>query len=1074
MFLKSLVLKGFKSFADTTKLDFEPGVTVVVGPNGSGKSNLVDAIAWVLGSQSPRSVRSAKMEDVIFAGSKKRAALGRSEVSLILDNESGILPLDFSEVVISRTLFRTGESEYSINKTPCRLMDLSDLLSEGGMGQHQHIIVSQGEVDGVLNDRSEDRRMIIEEAAGILKHRKRRERAEKRLVETDMDLARLRDLLKEVSRQLEPLERQAEAARRHSELLEHLSQLRIFAAGEELKSLKQEKDFLSQKHRNLKAQETEFLEHQSILNVEIEESEARLNEFGMDLSGEVLANLESVKAKTENALDLLKHKTTSLSTENQIVRQLKETQAQRAEYEVELTDISARLTERESFQRELIQKQEEVKSREKELTELAARLLAEEKMKQEAESQHKDSTERLKELQTQTQDVSQQVNEQRELLAEREAEKNRWVSKLEALDMVQNFSGRARHPEGTQIMGDQVTVDSGYERAVASALGFAANALLVADTEAAIQVLKSMREKDRTGFLLTKSEPASSSSRFNSSAQAENLIRSKVSAKHGSIEPLLDSLLDSVYFADNWNEALQLHLDTGKTVVSLYGDKFSKDGWQLGNAGYQGETALAAAAQEAESAEAKANLSELEGLISPLSGKLKQLREKEQELLIALKTQEAQIQASEKKMQSAQDQIDELTAKKTEIEGGHAVFVSRRGEEIDSVKAQIANFAKRRQKIEVELSAIDQKISMLKEQLSPQEQMEVKEQVKEQSSLEPVEPIPDSLSSGVDKLSIISELNQFFSDALLEVDTQLADLREKRKLETEESRAVTQRLNENRRKREDVNQELSDLRQAVSRAEITFAEVSAHLENAIQNLEKDLDCTEDKAMSAVCPEIPEGESPQKRISDIEHELRLIGPVNHLALTEYENIKNRHGFLSEQMEDIKSARKELRKLMRTIDVEMANAFESAFSDIAENFETLFQIAFPGGEGKITLNNAENLLETGVDISARPGEKKIKRLSLLSGGERSLVALTFLFAVLKSRPSPFCILDEVDAALDDINLCRFLDLTKVLVDETQLLIVSHQKRTMEAADFLYGISMPTEGVTKAISERKTVSI
>ncbi len=1074
MFLKSLVLKGFKSFADTTKLDFEPGVTVVVGPNGSGKSNLVDAIAWVLGSQSPRSVRSAKMEDVIFAGSKKRSALGRAEVALIMDNESGMLPLDFSEVVISRALFRTGESEYCINKTPCRLMDLADLLSEGGMGQHQHTIVSQGEVDGVLNDRSEDRRMIIEEAAGVLKHRKRRERAEKRLMETDMDLARLRDLLKEVSRQLEPLERQAEAARKHGQLLEHLNQLRIFVAGKELKGLRQEKDFLSQKHKSLKIQETELLERQSILNVEIQESEDKLNEFGMDSSGETLASLESLKAKTLNALDLLKQKTIRLGTETQVLGQIEQAQKQKAEYEAELAEISDKKAELEYAQNELSQILEQAKAQEKELTELEVQLLSQENIRDEAESQLAVFTAQLEELKSKAQEASREVKEQKELLSEKEAEKNRWASKLEAMDMVRNFSGAGKGSDEAQILGDQVTADPGYERAVAAALGLAVNAILVEDKDGAIQVLESLRQSNSTGFLLVNDKNASSSSR-DLTASSQNLIRSKATAAQESLEPLLDSILDSVFFAETWTEALQLHLDTEKTVVSLYGDKFSKDGWQLGNTGVSAETALTAAAQKAESAEAKASLSELEGFISPMSSRLNQLREKEQEILIALKTLEANIQTNKKKIQSAGDQKQELAAKKAEIEGSHTSFVSRKGEELSSINAQLANFSSRQQKIEIELSAADQKLSMLSEQLGSLPLPESSDAIAGKSgSFEPVESISDPLLATVDKLSIVSEINQFFSDALYEVEAQLSGLREKRKQETQESRTATQRLNENRRKRENVSQELTDLRQAVSRAEITFAEVSAHLENAVQNLERDLDCSEEKAMSAACPEIPEGESPEKQISDIEQELRLIGPVNHLALTEYENIKNRHSFLFEQMEDIKSARKELRKLIRTIDMEMANAFESAFSDIAENFETLFQIAFPGGEGRITLSDSENLLETGVDISARPGDKKIKRLSLLSGGERSLVALTFLFAVLKSRPSPFCILDEVDAALDDINLCRFLDLVKVLAGDTQLLIVSHQKRTMESADFLYGISMPTEGVTKAISERKAASI
>lgn len=1052
MYLKSLVLKGFKSFADTTKLDFEPGVTVVVGPNGSGKSNLVDAISWVLGSQSPQAIRSGKMEDVIFQGSQKRSALGRAEVSLIFDNESGTVPLDFPEIVISRTLFRTGESEYAINKSPCRLMDISDVLLDGGMGKSQHTIVSQGEVETVLNDKSEERRLIIEEAAGVLKHKKRRQKAEKRLSGTDSDLSRLGDLVREVSRQLEPLERQAEAAHKHGEMLEHLNDLRLFVAGEGLKGLKQEKEFLSKRHDELKNAEAEQRKQQTMLTERIKAIEEKLNLFSQDTSGEALADLESLKARTQAAVQNLNDRSEKLAVETQVLRDLKEAEMEKEELTKELKAIISQLKEYKVSQNELQLELGNLEKIQNELKEVKVQIEHLEKIESDASAQIAKLESELIEKTNGYAKVKSELESYRIELQTLEVEKNQWASKLKTLETAQDFITSVENPFEANILGDLVKTDTGYEQATAVALGEAVKAILPNNRQEATQILEGLKEKGLTGLVLQIPDSLSASSLTH-----ENLLRPHVAisyeeSEHEGLgmtegERILNELLADVLVVSEWQEAFQMHLDTGLTVVSKDGDKFSKTGWQLGNPNSNVDTSLTSTIRKSNIAEAKANLEELEGLIAAASRKFKDIQEDERTLLVAEKTLQVQIKSETEKLESAESKKQNFIQRQDEIEREHQTYTGGRVEELQLLEDRAQTFVERQREIEIILSANNQKLISLNVQLS------------------------QNPGKNFDKRTVVESLKAFFSNLEPQIESSLNSLREKRRFESQESREVSGLLEKDRRAKEEVDMKLAELRESVTQSEIGFAEVSVHLENTITNLEKDLESTVQEALDAICPPLKSDKTPKDRIAEIEHELRLIGPVNHLALKEYENIKARHNFLSEQVKDIKDARKELRKLIRTIDLEMANAFEIAFRDIAAAFEVLFQIAFPGGEGKLSLSDSKNLLETGVDISARPGDKSIKRLSLLSGGERSLVAITFLFAVIKCRPAPFCILDEVDAALDDINLCRFLDLVKELTNDTQLLIISHQKRTMEAGDFLYGISMPTEGITKVISEKKT---
>ena len=1052
MFLKSLELKGFKSFADTTRLDFESGVTVVVGPNGSGKSNVVDGISWVMGSQAPSSVRSGKMEDVIFAGSNQRKALGRAEVSLIIDNEEGRGSLDFSEIAITRTLFRSGESQYSINGAPCRLLDVAELLSDGGMGQSQHMIVSQGQVDAVLNDRAEDRRMIIEEAAGILKHRKRKEKAENRLKGTDADLARLGDLTREVSRQLEPLQRQAEAARQHGELLANLTELRIYAAGRELNQLKIEKD-------SLEAGQQGFIESQSRLNSQSQELEAEITEaedlmgrFGADVSGETLASLERLKARVQNAIENLKSKALNLDAANIKKRELESIREQQNTVRQALEIQREAASDLEAESERLSAKFEEIQETQTKFAEQKGYLSVLGYSSGSNQEVVDESQKELLALENKSIEITGLIDKAQHQKAEVEAEKIHWISRIEAVALAQGFSGKPKTPDGVKILGDLLRVEPGYEKAVIAGLGEALDAILAPNRESAVQFLRDFAERGSSATVLYVEN---SDSRGDLSQEAKYLS-SKVSSTEPGVNSLLERLLDGIYVVENLEQALDLHLETGRVAVALSGERFAPQGWRLAADSSLSSSDLAESLRKSAEAEAKANLAELEVKAGALSRNLEELTSQAQEIQVRKKALDNQIQVESGKATDTEIKKVEINAQMRELAGRLETQTQRHKKDTQTQAARKKEQEQKIQNLEVELASLKERRSLLEQALD--------------SALDSGGA---SFTRAEHKLLAIAQISKWLANTQTRVEESLADLRESRKQEFQKSNEAKAKLGSLRNQREEVLAELAGSKEALTKSEVAIAEVSVRLENAVLNLDRDLNISPAEAINAPCPNGFEETAAEEKIKEIEHELRLIGPVNPLALREYEGIKERHTFLTSQIQDVKLARKDLRKLIRAVEIELVNSFEAAYSDIAANFKDLFELAFPGGEGQLKLTNPDDFQSTGVAIEARPGDKTIKKLSLLSGGERSLVALTFLIAVLKSRPAPFCIMDEVDAALDDINLSRFLELVKELRGETQLLIVTHQKHTMEAADCLYGISMSAEGVTKVISERAVKS-
>ena len=1150
MFLKRLTIKGFKSFADSATLDLEPGVTVVVGPNGSGKSNVVDAVAWVLGAQAPSAVRSQRMDDVIFAGTTERSALGRAEVSLTIDNSDSSLALDFPEITITRTLFRSGESEYSLNGSPCRLLDIQELLSDVGVGRQQHVIISQGQIDAVLNAREEDRRSIIEDAAGILKFRKRKEKAERRLDSTGSNLDRLGDMQREVKRQLKPLERQAEAARKHGNFLEELKSLRLFRFSKEFNELKNLASSESERRSDLAKQETRTVNELKRFETEISTAESELASRGEDdlgdqlvrfealrerarglkavllerqkgierdrdtlVSSEVIAGLEVELIKAKKEEESLTKEAELLSPEIETLKQLEEELTddwatfktdwadgipviggRASEIRGELGVLKASVDQKESEKSRFQAKLDEVKQPEIELNEKLSSLTSD---LSSARQENEALTESIINDQEEVKRQRNIRNSAWEELAEAKADLRGTRIEIEALTQAISSIGQISTDEQTVtssgslgFLKDLIEINAGFEKAFESAVGDLFSTIIFDTKENAIEALSNLDIETRSASVVAID------TRFEKlhSTNSENPLRTYVNSTNETLDPFLDQLLCNVIVHEgDLHDIVEIVVNNPEiTVVNKRGDRFGSLGWRLGqkdqgnikNILKDAENRLSTEEEKVEEkqllfSETEEQTKEIENRLAETQKKFEECKRSEsslseilQKIRVEQKTNDVEnqvvqdrINENDQRIRNETRQITELQIRLEELEEAEKTSVQaaqRMTDERSRLESRSAETAARRTECEVRSADVQGRLAVVKARVSELDARlerlsgERKEVTNRSEIIEKKEKATVFLINSLDSRTEI-------------IEQRLEDLRMHRRDKSDRVREVTSQLDELRSSRRKIEDEIRTLRDEQSRLEIERAETRLKLENLTEMMRSEFDREPNSIGELSTPELPEGLTVSERIAELERELKLIGPINPLALHEFDDLKERYEFLEEQLEDVRSTRKELRKVIRSIDIEIKEVFASAFAEVTTNFSELFEVLFPGGHGKLSLTDPENLLDTGIDIEARPSGKNVKKLSLLSGGERSLTALAFLFAVFRSRPSPFYVMDEVEAALDDANLFRFLGLVDQFRNESQLLIVTHQKRTMEAADCLYGVSMASGGSSKVVSER-----
>ena len=1173
MFLKSLTVRGFKSFADKTKLDLEPGITVIVGPNGSGKSNVVDALSWVLGTHSAKSLRGAAMSDVIFAGSPSRPALGRASVEITIDNTAGLLPIEFSEVTISRAMFASGENEYAINNVTCRALDVQELLSDTGLGRENHTIVGQGQLDAILNAKPEDRRAFIEEAAGILKHRRRKERALRKLAQMDGHVERLTDVLRELRRNLRPLERQAEAAAKHAELQARLREIRIALALRELHTLDRrfadeeassravvdqlaaleaglaqeragERDIdealAALRPRAQEAAATHFrlaalVERFRGLVDRIGERRAGLTEAVEEpVAGRAPAQLRAAAAQERELIVTVEDERSSARSVLAAAEERRRAaeQARRAHEQAAAAEARRRVEARERrlrWEGEVAALRSSLAQAASEEGRLASQVSGVQARREELVADINGVQADIQRLDAATEPLTQQLSAGEATLtrrqaaldeaARRERDLERQRASLEArADALRSASAEATEGSSALLeaseagavggivgpLADHVAVSSGMARAVAAALGPLGDALVVASPQAAAEAIGFVRASESGRVLLLAGSPDDAPLPVDLADMGATPLVEALAAEPWLLSALR-SALAGVYAVPDFATAADLAARyPGFVFVSSDGEVAGPRGWSGGSAASTSAVLSRAAAEQAEV--------QLAGVADELLRAHRQLGDAERELAGArheFEAATAALQESDSLITGAAERLKrlrgELAACETELEmlrGQQADLA----QEIDGQRRRLAALEARgpdaepqegpespdleaerldddltrAREGEVEarlaVSAVDQRAEEIRRRIASLEQEadDVERQLTEREQRR---------QWRIAAIQRCETLSAIATAALRRAEASLAEAARERDACDETVGARQRELGALRvelRKREEAVAELRETghREELARAELRHAmdaviavvrelglEPVAALAKARQALE---DGAEDAALGG------DEERTAKFVEDHDRLVRkisLLGVINPLALEEFHQMEERHAFLTEQLEDLRRSKEDLLRVVEAVDEKIRDVFAAAFVDVAAHFEVIFPRLFPGGEGRLILTDPDDLLASGVDVEARPPGKRVKRLSLLSGGERSLTALAVLFAIFAARPSPFYVLDEVEAALDDVNLQRLLSVMSDFRERSQLIVISHQKRTMEIADLLYGVSMQRDAVSKVVSQRLT---
>ncbi|MDP9234091.1 MAG: AAA family ATPase [Actinomycetota bacterium] len=1012
MYVKALRLAGFKSFAVPTTLEFEPGVNVIVGPNGSGKSNIADALSWVLGSQAPSNLRGASMEDVIFAGSATRPRLGIAEVELTLDNSDGVLPLDLPEVSITRSTDRAGSSEYRINGAPCRLLDVTELLSDTGIGRSLHAVVGQGQLDAVLQARAEDRRAFIEEAAQIGKHRRRKERSVRKIERVDDNLLRLNDVLVELRRSLKPLRRQASAAAVYSEVLAERQQLKQRLTATELHRLERERaavDPDADVHRmTLLADELAALRAQlqgagrEREQLAQKADEARETSYRLARTADRLASLERVAAERAETLSARLAAETEEGYRERI-RLLDADKNRWARVAVTGRDDAARARERASVART-------------DLATAAAKVAEAESLLAEARLAETAAAEAL-------------------VRAEgREDAGHSTVGSIEARIVASENRRDALHREAANA-GDAVQSAERDLRMAEQEMDGVTRA--AAEAEARLEAARERSDRLRQELGATEAKRAAAQARVDAFEEVVHLFadRAEVAVR---LTPLMHAAYQSLQTASSTqDEAARIAAEAEAEVELRWGEVGRQD----------------------------ADLRRLDAALSGAAERLVGARRKLEARAIELAALDEEIARSRDALSAAERVVVEERASLPAQR--QARDESRRVREDAEASVSEARAAESHANATAAAAEMDAR-SAEEQALAAQLRLEESEAgiAEAEGALAGLAGRREALDRARERAERVAEIaGMGFRQGrewAAEAEVWATRLRA-------EARAGDQRVADMRARERELVENLEIIGRKRNQAEVIQAESRARLEALAERAMDEWGLSLDalRVLELLPPD--EQEAAAERVEKLDRELRRLGPVNPRASEEYTELAERERFLEEQIDDLKASRRDLMKVVREVDETIVEVFAQAFHDIAAEFEGVFGRLFPGGEGKLKLENPDDLLTTGVEVEARPPGKNVKKLSLLSGGERALVALAFLFAIFRSRPSPFYLLDEVEAALDDINLHRFLGLIDELEERAQVLIVTHQKRTMEAANVLYGVSIASDGVSQVVAKR-----
>ena len=1020
-------LKGFKSFASSTTLNFEQGITCVVGPNGSGKSNVVDALSWVMGEQGAKSLRGGKMEDVIFAGTSGRAPLGRAEVSVTIDNTDGVLPIDFTEVTITRVLFRNGASEYLLNGETTRLLDIQELLSDSGIGREMHVIVGQGQLDAILLANPEERRAFIEEAAGVLKHRKRKEKAIRKLDSMQTNLARIQDLTVELRRQLKPLGKQAEVARKASIIQSDVRDAKLRLMADDMLRMRNEME-LEVADENVLRQRKE--------QVESELNSARSREIELD----------AIAASENPQLIAAQENFYRLTAQREQIRAVQNLSSERARF------LSEEAEEAKASGRDPILLDQEAQQLRNEEKELANKVNKSQEQLDTDSNLLKAIEDKLALEESRVSAALRAIADQREGTARQEGHINGLRSRIDATSGEVNRLTEARNSVEQRLKNYRenfATIETQISSLAASEPGLdSLFEKLKADMKNSEKDLKVLTEKLQS----TEKLRAGSLGRLTAFKEVAALVKTSENAN------LISKINDLTSNCEVEVNKVSVDCDRIRFELSSANDDFNKVSSEyesvLSKLNESDAAMTGLAEQLAISGQnVKNSVDELDRLNSALQAAIDQRNSDERDLAAAL----AQFESHQTPVEPDLTNLEDLRSQVS----------SARSKEVES---------------RLNLRTIEERKDALSQRAEALENQAATERESASRSISRRENRAQAAITAQDIADTAYE-------ALIQIESSIARAgSERERLETSRSSREGEILSLRTIGRE-LSIELERLTSSVHKDEIARAEQRLRIEQletkAVEELGIDVQALiNEYGPSNDVPTFYENEQgefvpgdlipyrrdqQEKRLSQAEKSLTLLGKINPLALEEYSSLEERLRYLAEQLEDLKKTKKDLLDIIKEVDDRVQQIFTEAYEDTAREFELVFARLFPGGDGKLILTNPSDMLTSGVDVEARPPGKRVKRLSLLSGGERSLVAVALLIAIFKARPSPFYVMDEVEAALDDTNLGRLLGVFEELREKSQLIIITHQKRTMEIADALYGVTMRGDGVSEVISQR-----
>ena len=1177
MYLKRLELQGFKSFADKTILEFMPGITSVIGPNGSGKSNISDAIRWVLGEQSMKSLRGSKSQDIIFAGTQNRKSLGFAEASLVFDNTDGTLPIEYTEVTITRKLYRSGETGYYINKVPCRLKDVLELFMDTGIGKDGYSIIGQGKIDEILSNKSEDRRHIFEEAAGIVKYRVRKAESEKKLEHTKLNLLRINDILAEIETSIEPLKIQAEKAKKYLNLREELKNIEIGLFLYNIEKYKKELENIVKDEEIYKNQcndEEGRLERIKALKEELKSE--------IDHITESIEEMSNLGFESKKEIEMLNSDINVSNTRIENNKQNKE------RFEKEIEELSSRIHDLEEEKKQKEEKKEnlkqnrekfakELEEKENELAEITKTLSSKELEIEAHKKTVEDNTDKKYELQANIseQEINYQNYEKRQAqikneitgniseldntrmkkeeiskeFYEIESKRNKILTDLEEVNIekqeadrkIKDFDSKMNMLSGEKrikesklkflietekekegyiksvkallkdcettkelgkgmhgVLANIIEVPEEYQTAIEMCLGSSLQNIVTENEEDAKRLIEHLRENNlgRASFLPITSVKGKKLDRIKGKNTGIIGIASDLIKYSKKYENIILNLLGRTVIVQDMNTAIRVAKDNGYTfrIITLDGDVINPSGAITGGSVTKKTVNILGRGREIEKLQKE--IKKLEEQIQKLEKEKENYQESIENVLETASSFEKELQEIEINYATGKEKINGIEENINRIE----IRLNKLKEESKKIDEQKEESIKAKTDLQEEIETINEENEKLKKIITEFAELNKDNQKYVDDLNFDITNLKISVSSFDESESSIKELQERIDSEIestnksienkkvqieqitqdnFNLEKSIEEIKEKIHKIQEEVKNSGSKIEELKEKRTQKNEKLAeqeeeinskfkvieDLKAQIVKIDVKKTKLEEDINGIINKMWEEYELTPNNVVEYRKPE--NVQLTQKKVKDLRNEIRELGSVNVDSIEEYKNLKERYDFMCEQRVDLESTMTKLRKIITDMTNIMKEQFKEKFEMINKNFAEVFKELFGGGNASLTLEDKDNILECGIEITVQPPGKKLQNMMLLSGGEKAFTAIALLFAILKINPAPFCVLDEIEAALDDVNVYRYAEYLKKFSKDTQFLVITHRKGTMEAADTVYGITMEENGISKLLS-------